>query len=397
MSTPQFNFLRPRKSAFPWLPDLTAAGLPVALCTLHLESGAYFGGVLKELTEQLAGGKPLTEEQVRTGVAQLTDERVAVEVKAEFLTALARKGETPEEIGAFACELRQRALLVPVDAATRAEEILDVVGTGGDRLGTFNISTCAALIAAAAGVRVAKHGNRAVTSKTGSADVIETLGLPIELTPDQAAARLREHGFVFLFAPRFHPAFRHIGPARKLCAERGQRTIFNILGPLLNPALPSASLVGVPRPELCEPMARAFRQLNLRRVMVVSGRVTVGPRGTSDYLDEFSTLGETTVAEFYHDRGFNLSSFSPAPLPIQPASLKDLSGGDRFDNARIVREVLAGKDRGPRRDAVLLNAGAALFVAGRTRTIAEGWQLAGEVIDRGDASRKLEALSAASP
>jgi anthranilate phosphoribosyltransferase len=130
--------------------------------------------------------------------------------------------------------------------------------------------------------------------------------------------------------------------------------------------------------------------------MVVSGRVSQGAGGASDYLDEFSTLGETAVAEFYHDRGFNVSAFSPEQLPLQPASLKDLSGGDRFDNARIVREVLAGKDRGPRRDAVRLNAGAALFVAGRTRSIADGWQLAGEVIDRGDASRKLEALSAGS-
>jgi anthranilate phosphoribosyltransferase len=349
--------------------------------------------MLKPLTDELTRGQALAADQVRAAVVHLTDETVTAEAKADFLTALARKGETPGEIAAFAAELRERALPVPLDPATRAGEILDVVGTGGDRLGTFNISTCAAIIAAAAGVRVAKHGNRAVTSKTGSADVIEALGLPLELTPEQAASMLAKHGFVFLFAPRFHPAFRHIAPARKLCAERGQRTIFNFLGPLLNPARPSASLVGVPTPGLCEPMARGFQHLGMRRVMVVCGQVKVGPSGAPDYLDEFSTLGETTVVEFYQERGFNVSAFDPAPLPLQPASLADLRGGDRLDNARIVRQVLAGEDRGPRRDAVLLNAGAALFVAGRCASVQEGWDLAEAVVDRGEAKRKLEALA----
>jgi anthranilate phosphoribosyltransferase len=349
--------------------------------------------MLQSLTEQLGRGQPLSADQVRAAVGQLTDEAVSTETKAGFLTALAVKGETPEEVAAFAVELRERALPVPLDAATRAGPVLDVVGTGGDRLGTFNISTCAALIAAAAGVPVAKHGNRAVTSKTGSADVIETLGIPIDLTPEQAAALLREHGFVFLFAPKFHPAFRHIAPARKLCAERGQRTIFNYLGPLLNPARPAVSLVGVPRPELCEPMARGLRRLGLRRAMVASGRVPTGPAGAPDFLDEFSTLGETTVVEFSPDRELSSSAFSPDGLPLQPASLADLRGGDRFDNARIVRQVLAGEDRGPKRDAVLLNAGAALFVSGRCLSVAEGWAVAAELIDRGEVKRKLEQLA----
>ena len=351
--------------------------------------------MLKALIEQLQQAQPLSDGDVVAAVRQVTDEQVPAELKAEFLTALAAKGETPAEIAAFARELRDRAVPVPVDAATRAGEILDVVGTGGDRLGTFNISTCAALIAAAAGVRVAKHGNRAVTSKTGSADVIEALGIPVELTPEQAAAMLRDHGFVFLFAPRFHPAFRHIAPARKLCAERGQRTIFNILGPLLNPARPSVSLVGVPKPEMCEPMARGLQQLGVRRAMVVCGRVEMGSDSAPEHLDEFSTLGATTVAEFYQDRGFNVSSFAPDLLPLQSASLADLRGGDRFDNARIVRQVLAGEDRGPKRDAVLLNAAAALWLAGQARTLADGWELAATVIDDGRAGAKLEELAAA--
>lgn len=352
--------------------------------------------MLEALIEQLNHGEPLAAEQVRAAVERLVQEAVSVETKADFLTALARKGETVEEIGAFANGLRERSLPVPLDPATRAGEVLDVVGTGGDRLGTFNVSTCAALVAAAAGVRVTKHGNRAVTSKTGSADVIEALGLPLELTPGQVADQVREHGFAFIFAPRFHPAFRHIGPARKLCAERGQRTIFNILGPLLNPARPSAALVGVPTPSLCEPMARVLQQLGVRRAMVVSGRVEAGPDNPPDYLDEFSTLGETVVVEFYQDRGLHTSAFNPDSLPLQRASLADLRGGDRHDNAWIVRQVLAGEDRGPKRDAVLLNAGAALFVANQVRSITDGWHRAAEVIDRGDARRKLEELAGAS-
>jgi anthranilate phosphoribosyltransferase len=349
--------------------------------------------VLTTLTDQLLSGGALSSDQVNAAVSQLIDDSVTAEAKAHFLGALARKGETVGEITAFARRLREKAVPVPVEASLQAG-LLDVVGTGGDRLGTFNVSTCSALVAAAAGVRVAKHGNRAVTSKVGSADVIETLGIPLDLTPEQAAVTLREHGFVFLFAPRYHPAFRHIAPARKLCAERGQRTIFNFLGPLLNPARPAALLVGVPRPELCEPLARVLQQLGVRRGMVVSGTV---PRedGEVDYLDEFSPLGETHVAEFYQEYGFNVSTFSPASLPLQSATLADLRGGDRDANARIVREVLSGQDRGPRRDAVLLNAGAALFVADRVRSIGEGWELAAEMIDTGQAIAKLDELASA--
>jgi anthranilate phosphoribosyltransferase len=350
--------------------------------------------MLKTLTDQLLSGGALAIDQVGVAVQQLVDESVSAEAKADFLGALARKGETVEEIAAFASLLREMAVPVPVEASLQAE-LLDVVGTGGDRLGTFNVSTCSALVAAAAGVRVAKHGNRAVTSKVGSADVIETLGLPLDLSPEQAATTLREHGFVFLFAPRYHPAFRHIAPARKLCAERGQRTIFNFLGPLLNPARPAAMLVGVPRPDLCEPLARVLQKLGVRRGMVVSGRVPRVDGGGVDCLDEFSPLGETHVAEFYQDHGFSVSSFDPASLPGQPGTLADLRGGDREANARIVREVLSGQDRSPRRDAVLLNAGAALFVADLVRSISEGWNLAAELIDAGRVSAKLEELAVA--
>ena len=349
--------------------------------------------MLETLTQQLAARQPLAADQVARAVEQLTEETIAVQTKVDFLVALAQKGETTEEITAFAAALREKSIPPPLDAETRAREILDVVGTGGDRLSTFNISTTTAILCAAAGVMVAKHGNRAVTSSVGSADVIEALGIRVDLSPAEAARALREHGFAFFFAPNYHPAFKNIAPARKLCAERGQRTIFNILGPLLNPARPSAHLVGVPRPELCEPMARALQALGGRRAMVVTGEIGNRKSEIGNYLDEFSTLGPSHVAEFYQERGFSRSQLSPENFPLQPATLADLRGGDKFVNAEIIRRILRGVERGPKRDAVLLNAGAALFVAGKTRSLAEGWDLAGETIDSGKADRKLAELA----
>jgi anthranilate phosphoribosyltransferase len=347
--------------------------------------------VLDKLTRHLAASNHLTDEQVRLAVEQLVHEAVPVATKADFLTHLARKGETTEEITAFARELRARSIQPVLHSQTRAVEILDVVGTGGDRLSTFNISTTVALVAAAAGVVVAKHGNRASTSPIGSADVMEALGLPFDLGPEEAARSLREHGFAFFFAPKYHPAFRHIIPARKLCAERGQTTIFNFLGPLLNPARPTAMLIGVPRPDLCEPFARVLQSLGVRRAMVVCGAVP-GEGGAVCYLDELSPLGPTTIAEFYQERALACSTLPAEAFPLQPVELSDLHGGDREVNATIIRRILRGEERGPKRDAVLLNAAAALFVAGRTRSLADGWDLAGETIDSGKAGAKLAEL-----
>jgi len=344
--------------------------------------------VLEPLISQLAASCPLSDEQVVVAVDALVNEAISAAAKADFLTALACKGETSGEIAAFARGLREKSIAPPLDTETRAGEILDVCGTGGDRLGTFNISTTVALICTAAGVTVAKHGNRAITSQAGSADVLETLGVKIDLTPAEAARSLREHRFAFFFAPHYHPAFKHIAPARKLCAERGQRTIFNFLGPLLNPARPTAQLLGVPQPELCEPIARVLRSLDVRRGMVVCGSTG------RDSLDELSTLGQNTVAEFYQERGFTCSTLAPEPFSLQPARLADLLGGDRHTNAEIVRRILHSEERGPKREAALLNAGAALFVAGSARSISEGWELAAEVIDSGKAKAKLKELAA---
>lgn len=361
--------------------------------------------MLEKLIHQLDASTDLTDEQIQSAVEELTKETVAVEIKANFLTQLARKGETVGEIAAFARALREKSIVPPLDAETRAREILDVVGTGGDRLGTFNISTTVAIICAAAGVAVAKHGNRAITSQVGSADVLEALGIRIDLPPADAARSLREHNFAFFFAPNYHPAFKFIGPARKLCGERGQRTVFNFLGPLLNPARPSAQLVGVPRPEICEPIARVLQSLDVRRGMVVSGSVESKSQNSQSasteeifyaigHLDELSTIGLNTIAEFYQKNAFAVSLLSPEKFPLQAVTLNDLRGGDRKTNAEIVRRILQGEECGPKRDAVLLNAAAALFVAGKSKSMVEGWDLAAEIIDSGNASAKLRELAA---
>lgn len=344
--------------------------------------------MLEPFIKQLTDGQSLDDAQILAAVELLAEEKILTEAKADFLTALAKKGETPEEIAAFVRALREKSIQPPLDAETHSREILDVVGTGGDRLGTFNISTAAAIICAAAGVTVAKHGNRAITSQAGSADVLEALGIKIDLSPADAVKSLRERNFAFFFAPNYHPAFKHISAARKLCAERGQRTLFNLLGPLLNPVRPSVMLIGVPRPEFCEPLAKVAQSLDIRRAMVVCGKVS-----GAGFLDELSTLGENTIAEFYQERGFTISTTAPEQISLHRAMLADLIGGDKFVNAEIVRRILRGEERDAKRDAVLLNASAALFIAGKTKSLTEGRELAVQTIESGRAKLKLEELA----
>lgn len=351
--------------------------------------------MLIALIKIMTSGKALTFEQVSVAVQALTGDGETAEVKADFLAALARKGETTEEITAFAHALQAMAIALPLDPETRSRQILDVCGTGGDRLNTFNISTTVALIMAAAGVSVAKHGNRAATSQAGSADVLTSLGIKIDLTPEQAAASLRDHHFAFLFAQNYHPAFRQIAPARRLCGERGQRTIFNFLGPLLNPARPTDQLVGVPRRELCEPIAEVLQNLGVRRGMVVCGSIGAGT--DERYLDELSTLGLNYGVDFSPPRrNISIAGVDQKYFPIQSATLADLTGGDSQANAEIVRRILHGEERGPKRDAVLLNAAAAMLITGKSRSWVEGWKMAAEVIDSGKAGNKLKELIAAS-
>jgi len=351
--------------------------------------------VLDKFIQQIQNSSPLTREQVRSCVDFLVQEDVAPELKADFLRNLALKGETVEEIAWFAQAMREKAVNVPIEPAWREKnEILDVCGTGGDRLNTFNISTTVAIVCAAAAVPVAKHGNRAVTSQAGSADVLEALGIRIDLKPQEAAGSLQERHFAFCFAPNYHPAFKHIAAARKLCASRGQRTIFNFLGPLLNPAQPTVQLVGVPDPSLCSPLAQVLQSLGVRRGMVVSGAVsaTTTTLNRNSHLDELSVLGANSVAEFYQS-GAQLSfTLNLQEFPLQKAQLADLAGGDRVANAEIVMQLLNGKERGPKRDAVLLNAAAALLLANRVKSMKAGWDLASDIIDGGQANQKLNEL-----
>jgi len=346
--------------------------------------------VLRSFTEQLERGKSLVASQAVEVVELLSEEHIASEEKAAFLIALSTKGETVDEVAALALALRNKAVVPILHPETRASGILDVCGTGGDRMHTFNVSTTVALVVSAGGVTVAKHGNRAVTSQSGSADVLEALGIRIDLGPQEAGIWLRDYHFAFFFAPLYHPAFKQIGPARRLCADQGRRTVFNFLGPLLNPARPSVQMVGVSDPALCRVLAEVLPAMGVYRGFVVSGSAGQG------FLDEWSILGPTTVAAFGFEPKIQVSEILADRFIQAPVSLADLSGGTRADNARIIHAILQGEDRGPRRQMVQLNAGAALVVAGKAADLFDGWQAAGHLIDSGQALAQLEKLQSVS-
>ena len=344
---------------------------------------------LRTATERLtSSGADLSRSDVAEVVRALLDDAVADDAKADFLTALARKGESAEEIAAFALELRSRAVDPQIDPARYGDVVLDVVGTGADMTHTFNISSCTIFVAAAAGVAVAKHGNRAITSKCGSADVLAALGARIELSPDEARRCLEATGVAFFFAPHYHPAFKVIAPVRKRLAERKQRTVFNILGPLVNPARPTHQLVGVFDRALVGRFAEVLRLLGLKHALVVHG----------DGLDELSTMGVNTMAELWGERIEQTERDFRVPHTLWRGSTVkpgELFGGDPATNAQIVRNILSGDDRGPKRDIVLLNAAAALVTAEKSPDFPSGWTLAAELIDAGAARAKLDAFVAA--
>ena len=304
---------------------------------------------------------------------------------AALLVALHMKGETVEEIVGFAEAIRQAATPLPVHrnstvdvSGTERDALVDTCGTGGDASGTFNISTATALVVAGAGVRVAKHGNRSVTSKCGSADVMEALGVNIGLPPARVAACLEEVGMAFLFAPAMHSAMKYVQPARR---ELRLRTVFNLLGPLTNPAQASAQVVGVYSAELVEKLAEALSMLGLRRALVVHG---------NDGLDEITITTSTRVAEV-RDGAVRTYEVTPEDFGLRQATMDDISGGDAAANAEIIREILIGK-KFPCRDVTLLNAAAALVAGGKANHIAEAIPIAADAIDSGAAGRKLEAL-----
>jgi anthranilate phosphoribosyltransferase len=297
---------------------------------------------------------------------------------AAFLVALKMKGETSDELLGFATAMRERA--EPVDAGVNGEALIDTCGTGGDALGTFNISTVAAFVVAGAGVRVAKHGNRSLSSKCGSADILEALGINIHLSPEQVGGAIREVGIGFLFAPAHHPAMKYAQSAR---AELKMRTVFNLLGPLTNPAKAPRQLVGAPSPEAAELMAGALAGLGADHAFVVHGL---------DGLDEVSTTGPTLVYEVTPSR-FDKHMWTPADFGVPRATIEDLAGGDRDQNCKIAARVLAGEP-GPKRDIVLVNASVALLAAGRSADLQAAMTAAADSIDSGAARRKVEMLAA---
>ncbi|MEX1375937.1 MAG: bifunctional anthranilate synthase component II/anthranilate phosphoribosyltransferase [Eubacteriales bacterium] len=317
--------------------------------------------ITNELIKVVEGNNLNSDEMINVMDGIMSGSVPEIQISA-FLTALKIKGETVDEISAAAKVMREKASSVVIDEYT-----LDTCGTGGDKLGTFNISTAVAFIAAAAGIKVAKHGNRSISSKCGSADVLEKLGVNISLSPEQTKECVDECGIGFFFAPTFHKAMKHVMGVRRTL---GYRTMFNILGPLANPASANGQVLGVFEESLSEPMANVLKNLGVERAMVVHGR---------DGLDELSTTDTTFVAEL-KDGIIKTYEISPDQFGFKKAAIKDLIGGDAETNAQIVLDLLSGKEKGPKLDILLLNAGAALYIGKKADSIEDGIRLAKEII-----------------
>lgn len=336
--------------------------------------------MIKEAISRIIENKDLDEKQMVGVMNEIMSGEATPAQIGSFITALRMKGETIEEISGAAKVMREKATRITTGVAVDKGEILvDTCGTGGDSSGTFNVSTTTAFVVAAAGIPVAKHGNRSVSSHCGSADVLEALGVNLELTPEQVGSCVREVGIGFLFAPLLHGAMKYaIGPRREI----GVRTIFNVLGPLTNPAGANVQLLGVYSPNLCEKLARVLGRLGTLRALVVCGAGNV---------DELTVTGNTEVAELVEGE-VRTYTVRPEDVGLDRARLVDLNGGDTpAESADILRDVLTGAE-GPRRSMLLLNSGAALYAAGKAPGLKTGVELAAKIIDSGAALAKLEAL-----
>jgi len=330
---------------------------------------------------RVVAGESLNTDEARTAMGIILNGEATTAQIAAFLVALRMKGDTGTELLGFAQGMREKS--VRVDAGLNGEPLVDTCGTGGDGGGTFNISTAAAFVVAGAGVRVAKHGNRSLASQCGSADVLEALGVNIATTPEQSARAIREVGFGFCFAPAIHPAMKHAQPAR---AELKLRTVFNLLGPLTNPAGATSQLIGAPSPVAAKLMAEAVAGLGIRDALVVHG---------GDGLDEITTTGPTLAYRIQGDTVTALQ-LTPEDFALSPANPEDLKGGDRQRNAEMIMSVLRGQ-QGPARDIVLVNAAAALVIAGVAQGWMEGLSQAALSVDTGKALSVLEGLIALQP
>ncbi len=330
--------------------------------------------MIQECIAQLIEGRSLSGAQARAAMGEIMRGEATPAQIGGFLVALRTKGETPEEIAGCAEAMREHVL--PVHP--RRDDVVDVVGTGGDGARTFNISTAAAIVAAAAGGAVAKHGNRAVSSVSGSADVLEALGFRLEQPPERIAQSIDELGFGFMFAPAHHPAMRHAAPVRR---ELGTRTIFNLLGPLTNPAGARAGIFGVFAASLVRPFAEALARLGSRRAFVVHGY---------GGIDELSPAGPNLVCEVVEGK-VRERTIDPAELGVGPCDPAELEGGAPEQNAAAIRRIFAG-ERGGKREAVLLNAAGAIAAGGHAADLGEGLELAREAVDSGAAARRLDEL-----
>ena len=332
---------------------------------------------LRALIQKVSTGATLTADEARSALEIMTDGHATQAQMGAFLMALRVRGETVDEIAGAAQMMRTR--MHRVEAPAGAVDIVGT-GTGGDQSGTYNVSTCASLVAAGAGIPIAKHGNRSVSSISGASDVLSALGVKLDVSPATVTMAIREAGVGFMWAPMHHPAMKHWAPVR---AELGIRTLFNLLGPICNPAGVTRQIVGVFAREWVEPIARVLASLGAEHVWVVHGH---------DGLDELTTTGSTAVAEL-SDGKIELFEVTPADAGLAPAKLSDLKGGDAETNAVAIRDVLSGQ-RGPFRDIVLLNAAAALIVGGKASNLTHGVELAAHAIDTGAARAALDRLIA---
>ena len=329
--------------------------------------------MIREAIDGLVSGSSLSMEEASTTMREIMEGEVTPAQLGAFLTALRVRGETPEEIAGMATIMREKSLKVHVDGT-----LVDTCGTGGDGKGSFNISTAASFVAAASGLKVAKHGNRAASGSCGSADVLEELGVKIDLGPEGVKRCIEEVGMGFMFAPTFHPAMRHAAPVRR---EIGIRTVFNLMGPLTNPAGAQCQLAGVPDVSLGDKLADVLKLLGSQHSLVVHGE---------DGLDEL-TLGARTRVWEVHNDVVHSYTISPDELDLPWVPLEDIKGGDQAENALILRRLFQG-ERGPIRDVVLLNSAAILMVGGKAQDLKDGIGLASEAIDSGEAFRRMEAL-----
>ena len=337
--------------------------------------------MIKEAIMEIVDKKDLSYDEAYQVMNEIMSGETTPTQNAAFLAALSTKStraETIDEISGCAAAMRDHAIKVD----TRGLEVMEIVGTGGDKAQSFNISTTGAFIMAAAGIKVAKHGNRAASSKSGTADCLEALGANISLEPDKCRSLLETTGMCFLFAQKYHTSMKYVGAIRK---ELGIRTVFNILGPITNPASPTYQLLGVYDSLLVEPLAKVLTKLGVKRGMVVYG---------TDCLDEISISAPTLICEF-EDGKYNTYEIAPEEFGLARATKNDIVGGTPKENAEITRAILSG-EKGPKRDTVLLNSGAALYIAKKAPTFGEGIELAAELIDSGKATAKLGEFVAAS-